>query len=133
MMMLRVFIPIIALFAPVVICNAQQQHDTEALHLDSLIQKLQAALSVKKDIEIQEIKGVYRLTPWHFAPNLNYDFINNNYYVTVSTAPIVANMIGKRQEKRRISAILCIINCLRQRQICCRRQRGHYSALRRRH
>jgi len=83
-------------------CYAQKE---QALHLDSLVSKLQETLSVKKDIEIQEIKGVYKLTAWHFAPNLNYDFINNKYYVTVSTAPIIANTIGKRQEKRRLSAI----------------------------
>jgi len=82
---------------------AQQEQTT--LQLDSLLLKLQGVLALKKDIEIQEIKGVYRLTPWHFTPNLNYDFINNKYYVTVSTGPIISNTIGKRQEKRRISAI----------------------------
>jgi hypothetical protein len=81
------------------------QQEQSALQLDSLILKLQEAIAMKKDIEVQEIKGVYKLTPWHFAPNLNYDFINNKYYVTVSTGPIISNTIGKRQEKRRISAI----------------------------
>jgi len=77
----------------------------QTLQLDTLITKLQQSLAIKKDIEIEEIKGVYKLTPWHFAPNLNYDFINNNYYFTISTGPIISNMIGKRQETRRISAI----------------------------
>jgi hypothetical protein len=85
--------------------GALAQQEQTALQLDSMILKLQDALSVKKDIEIQEIKGVYKLTPWHFVPNLNYDFINNNYYVTISTGPFISNMLGKRQEKRRISAI----------------------------
>ena len=101
-MIFRVII-LASLFAPVVACYGQQPEQT--LQLDTLISKLQEALAVKKDIEIQEIKGVYRLTPWHFAPNLNYDFINSNYYLTVSTAPIISNMLGKRQETRRISAI----------------------------
>ena len=74
------------------------------LQLDSLVIKLHDAINMQKDIELEEIKGVYRITPWHFLPNLNYDFINNNYYVTISTGPFVSNMIGKRQEVRRISA-----------------------------
>ena len=81
-----------------------QQYKPE-LQLDSLILKLHSVIAVQKDIETEEIKGVYKLSPWHFAPALNYDFINNNYYVTVSTAPFVSNMLGKRQETRRLSAI----------------------------
>jgi len=84
---------------------AQQVQEQTNLQLDSLILKLQDALAVKKDIEIQEIKDVYKLTTWHFVPNLNYDFINRNYYLTISTGPFISNMIGKRQETRRISAI----------------------------
>ena len=81
---------------------AAQQHD---LNLDSLILKMQGAIAVQKDIEVQEIKGVYRVTPWHFVPSLNYDFINNRYYLTVSSGPLVTNMLNKRQETRRLSAI----------------------------
>jgi len=78
--------------------------ETATLKIDTLIFNLHEAIDLQRSIEIEEIKGVYKLTPWHFAPNLNYDFINNNYYVTISTAPIISNMIGKRQEVRRISA-----------------------------
>jgi hypothetical protein len=81
-----------------------QQPET-VLQLDSLIGKLHHVVGAQKSIEVEEIKGVYRLTPWHFVPALNYDFINNNYYVTISSSPLVQNMISKRQEKRRLSAI----------------------------
>jgi hypothetical protein len=81
-----------------------QQPET-VLQLDSLIGKLHHVIGEQKSIEVEEIKGVYRLTAWHFVPSLNYDFISNNYYVTVSSAPLVQNMIGKRQERRRLSAI----------------------------
>jgi len=73
--------------------------------LDSLLAKLHDVIHLQKDIEKEEIKGVYRLTGWHFLPNLNYDFINNNYYVTISSGPIISNMINKRQETRRLSAM----------------------------
>jgi len=66
--------------------------------------KLHQTIDVQRSIELEEIKGVYRLTPWHFMPSLNYDFINNNYYVTISSGPLIANLISKRQEERRISA-----------------------------
>ena len=81
-----------------------QQYETY-LQLDSLLSKLHDVIAVQKDIETEEIKGVYRLTAWHFLPNLNYDFINNNYYVTISSGPIISNMINKRQETRRLSAL----------------------------
>jgi len=84
---------------------AYSQHDETYLQLDSLLVKLHDVIYLQKDIEIEEIKGVYRLTAWHFLPNLNYDFINNNYYVTVSSGPIISNMINKRQETRRLSAL----------------------------
>ena len=74
------------------------------LQLDTLVVKLHDAINIQKSIEIEEIKGVYRITPWHFLPNLNYDFINNNYYVTISSGPIISNMINKRHEVRRLSA-----------------------------
>ena len=75
------------------------------LHLDSLILKLYESLNVQKDIEVSEIKGVYKLTPWHFVPSVNYDFISNRYYLTISSSAFVSNMISKRQEKRRLSSI----------------------------
>ena len=80
------------------------QQDTTVLRLDSLVTYLYDAINEQRSIEIDEIKGVYKITPWHFVPSLNYDFINNNYYVTISSGPFVTNMISKRQETRRISA-----------------------------
>ena len=75
------------------------------LQLDSLIFRLHQSLSEQKDIEVSEIKGVYKLTFWHFVPSLNYDFINNKYYFTISSSAFVSNMISKRQERRRLSSI----------------------------
>ena len=78
---------------------------SDSLQLDSLIVKLHHVIDLQRSIEIEEIKGVYRITPWHFVPSLNYDFINNRYYFTVSSGPLVSNMINKRQETRKLSAI----------------------------
>jgi len=86
------------------VCSIAYAQPSNSLQLDTLIAKLHDAINVQKEIELEEIKGVYRLTPWHFLPNLNYDFINNNYYVTISSGPIVSNMVNKRQEVRRLSA-----------------------------
>jgi len=96
----------IALFFMVFTANvAVAQQVYVDLQLDSLIMRMQDAIAVQKNIEVSEIKGVYRITPWHFVPSLNYDFINNRYYVTISSGPFVTNMINKRQEQRRLSAI----------------------------
>jgi len=81
------------------------QQSEAGMQLDSLISKLHQVIDFQKSIETEEIKGVYRITPWHFVPSLNYDFINNRYYLTVSSGPLVTNMINKRQEARRLSAI----------------------------
>jgi hypothetical protein len=77
----------------------------DSLQYSSLLSDLNKISETQKSIEIDEIKGVYKLTIWHFVPNLNYDFINNNYYVTISTSNFITNMLNKRQERRRISAI----------------------------
>ena len=89
----------------VLYCSASLAQSVEVPQLDSLIAKLHDAIDIQRSIEIEEIKGVYRITPWHFLPSLNYDFINNNYYVTISSGPLVSNMISKRQETRRLSTI----------------------------
>jgi hypothetical protein len=75
------------------------------LQLDSLIDKLHQVIAIQKDIETQEIKGVYKLTPWHFAPSLNYDFINDKYYFTISTQHFISHFLGKRQENRKLLSI----------------------------
>lgn len=84
--------------------NIAAQIDT-TLQIDTLMVSLQEAINLQKSVEIEEIKGVHKITVWHFVPNLNYDFINNNYYVTISTSNFITNMINKRQEKRKLSAI----------------------------
>jgi len=84
-------------------CSAFAQ-SSNRLQVDSLMVGLHQVIETQRSIELEEIKGVYKLTPWHFVPSLNYDFINNNYYVTISSSAFVSNMIGKRQEARRISA-----------------------------
>ena len=76
-----------------------------SLQFDSLIVKLHHAIDMQRSIEIEEIKGVYRITPWHFVPSLNYDFIGGRYFLTISSGPFVSNLINKRQENRRLSAI----------------------------
>ena len=81
------------------------QTSENQLQFDSLLWNLQQATNVQKSIEIEEIKNVHKITAWHFVPNLNYDFINNNYYLTVSTTHLVSTMLGKRQEKKQLSAI----------------------------
>jgi len=78
--------------------------ESAVLQIDTLVGNLRSAIEQQRSIEIEEIEGVYKLTPWHFAPNLNYDFINNNYYLTISTSTIVSHLISKRQETKRISA-----------------------------
>ena len=90
--------------------GAVAQQEQTALQLDSLTLKLHDALALRKDIEIQEIKGVYKLTPWHFVPSVSYLPIfdrpaHKSIFVTFSTSPFVSHMLGKRQEVRRISAI----------------------------
>jgi len=89
---------------------AVAQQVQTGLQLDSLMMKMQDAISLQKDIEITEIKGVYKLTPWHFVPSVSYLPIydrpaHKSIFVTFSTTPLVSHMLGKRQEVRRLSAI----------------------------
>jgi len=74
--------------------------DTDSLILNSL-----SINDFDKQTEISEIQGLYKLSPWHFAPGLSYDFVRNRYYVTLSTSGLVSHFLGKRQERRRVSAI----------------------------
>jgi hypothetical protein len=75
------------------------------LKFDTLVYQMEQANYAQKSLETEEIKGVYKLTWWHFVPSLNYDFINNNYYLTINSGAFVTNMINKRQEKKRLSAL----------------------------
>ena len=95
------FLKSLILFIPF---SASLAQSVEVPQLDTLMVKLHEAIDVQRSIEIEEIKGVYKLTPWHFAPSLNYDLIGGRYYLTVSSGAFVSNMIGKRQETRRLSA-----------------------------
>jgi ABC-type phosphate transport system auxiliary subunit len=73
--------------------------------LHQIISSRISELEEEKSIEIEETKGLYKLSFWHFAPGMHYDFINNNYYISVSTSALVNHFTGKRQEKKRLSAI----------------------------
>jgi len=97
---MRLCLVILAVFVNV---SVSAQHITHSL--DTLVSLMSDVLQVHKDIEIEEIKGVYKLTFWHFVPSVNYDFINNRYYLTLSSSAFVSNMISKRQERRRLSVI----------------------------
>ena len=81
------------------------QTTENSLHFDTLLFNLHQATALQKEIQQEEIKGVHKLSAWHFVPNLNYDFINNNYYLTISTSHVITTMLGKRQEKRQLSAL----------------------------
>jgi predicted hydrolase (HD superfamily) len=72
---------------------------------DTLIANALSLNDFDKQTEIEEIKGLYKLSAWHFAPGISYDFIRNRTYLTVSTSGLVNHFFGKRQENRRIGAI----------------------------
>jgi len=87
------------------VLNAQIDSPALVIDTDSLILNSLSLNNFDKQTEIDEIKGLYRLSPWHFAPGLSYDFVRNRYYVTLSTSGLVSHFLGKRQEVRRVSAI----------------------------
>jgi hypothetical protein len=72
---------------------------------DTLILNILNVNEFDKQTEIGEIKDLYKLSVWHFAPGVSYDFIRNRYYLTVSTSGLVSHFVNKKQEKRRINAI----------------------------
>jgi hypothetical protein len=81
--------------------------DTTLLNIraDTLILNLHNSNDFDKQTEIDEIKDLYKLSIWHFAPGISYDFIRNRYYLTISTSGLVSHFISKKQEKRRVSTI----------------------------
>jgi hypothetical protein len=97
---MRVFMVFLALFVKISVSAQNITHS-----LDTLVILLSDVLDQQKEVEIEEIKGVYKLTFWHFIPSVNYDFINNRYYLTLSSSALVGNMISRRQEQRRLSTI----------------------------
>jgi hypothetical protein len=76
-----------------------------SIDVNNLIMNAQLVNNFDKKTEIGEIKDLYKLSVWHFAPGISYDFVRNRYYLTVSTSGLVNHFIGKRQEKRRINSI----------------------------
>jgi hypothetical protein len=75
------------------------------IDVNNLIVNTQLINKFDKNTEIGEIKNLYKLSVWHFAPGVSYDFVRNRYYFTVSTTGLVNHFLGKRQEKRRINSI----------------------------
>jgi hypothetical protein len=75
------------------------------MQADSLIENLHLTNAFDRETEIGEIRNLYKLSLWHFAPGVSYDFIRNHYYLTVSTSGLVNHFINKKQERRRIGAI----------------------------
>ena len=76
-----------------------------AIKADSLIHSALNINHYEKKTEIDEIHNLYKLTVWHFAPGVSYDFIRNRYYLTINTAGLVTHFVSKKQERRRIGAI----------------------------
>ena len=72
---------------------------------DTLIFNVLTYNDFEKQTEISEIKNLYKLSVWHFAPGISYDFMRNRYYLTVSTSGLVNHFVSKKQEHRRVSAI----------------------------
>ena len=87
------------------VVNAQIDNLSLVIDTDSIILNSISLNNFDRQTEIDEIKGLYKLSPWHFAPGLSYDFIRNRYYITLSTSGLVSHFLGKRQENRRVSAI----------------------------
>jgi hypothetical protein len=92
-------------FLPFVFIAYAQGDSILLIDANDLIDNARIINNFDKRTEIGEIKNLYKLSVWHFAPGLSYDFVRNRYYVTVSTSGLVNHFIGKRQEKRRINAI----------------------------
>ena len=78
------------------VVNAQIDKPALVIDTDSVIFNALSLNNFDKQTEIDEIKGLYRLSPWHFAPGLSYDFVRNRYYVTLSTSGLVSHFLGKR-------------------------------------
>jgi hypothetical protein len=102
--MLRRLSYILFLLSFIYLVNAQDD-TTLLIDIENLIINVQLVNDFDKNTEIGEIKNLYKLSVWHFAPGVSYDFIRNRYYLTLSTSGLVNHFISKRQEKRRINSI----------------------------
>jgi len=85
--------------------SAQEDTTLFQINVDQLITNAISSNHYDRQTEIDEIKDLYKLSPWHFAPGISYDFIRNRYYLTISTSGLVSHFLGKRMETKRISAI----------------------------
>jgi len=75
------------------------------LQPDTLINNLISSNAFDKETELNEIRNLYKLSVWHFAPGISYDFIRQRTYLTISTSSLVSHFVNKRVENRRIGAI----------------------------
>jgi len=75
------------------------------LQPDSLIHNLLATNNFDKETELSEIRNLYKLSFWHFAPGISYDFIRQRTYLTINTSALVSHFVSKKMETRRIGAI----------------------------
>jgi hypothetical protein len=73
--------------------------------MDTLIFNLHTANAFDKETELNEIRNLYKLSVWHFAPGISYDFIRQRTYLTVNTSGLVNHFVSKKTENRRIGAI----------------------------
>ena len=107
-MFARLFLSLNLLLSISLIVTGQsngQNNDLLCIQADTLILNVLSTNDFDKQTEIEEIKDLYKLSLWHFAPGVSYDFIRNRYYLTVGTSGLVNHFISKKQETRRISAI----------------------------
>jgi len=95
------------LFVSLHVFSQSNELDNNLLNIkaDTLILNVLYTNDFDKQTEISEIKDLYKLSIWHFAPGVSYDFIRNRYYLTVGTSGLVNHFISKKQETRRVSAI----------------------------
>jgi hypothetical protein len=98
-----------SVFVVFMLSNACLLHGQDTLFLnlsaDTILYNVLNTNNFDKQTEIEEIQNLYKLSLWHFAPGISYDFIRNRTYLTISTSGLVSHFVNKKQEKRRIGAI----------------------------
>ena len=85
--------------------SKERQQYLPDIRADSLIYNALILNAYDKQTEIEEIKNLYKLSIWHFAPGISYDFIRNRYYLTVGTSGLVNHFVNKKMEQRRLGVI----------------------------
>jgi len=106
-MIKRLVIALVLLMFVLLTAFGQSEHKDLILNIktDTLIHNIHNINSFEKETEISEIKNLYKLSIWHFAPGISYDFIRNRYYLTISTSGLVTHFANKKVEKRRLGSI----------------------------